>query len=46
MNNRQMLRGETVKINKKTTEILLVTLGQENTSWMEHNKHKPLKKYE
>ena len=46
MNNRQMLRGETIKINKKIREKLLVTSGQENISWMEHNKHKPLKKYE
>lgn len=39
-----MLRGDTIKINKKIREKLFVTLDQENISWMEHKKHKLLKK--
>lgn len=39
-----MLRGDTIKINKKIREKSFVTLGQENISWMEHKKHKLLKK--
>lgn len=39
-----MLRGDIIKINKKIREKLFVTLGQENISWMEHKKHKLLKK--
>lgn len=39
-----MLRGKTIKINMNTKEKLFVTMGQENISWMDHNKHKSLKK--
>lgn len=46
MDNKLKRWGKTIKNNKKTREKIFVTLGQANISWMEHNKHKPLKKNE